>query len=242
MREDAQIVAPARNGHVAGAASVFGSLLEHRFSCRGFRPDTVPRPVIERMLDLARRAPSWCNTQPWRVIVTAGAGTEAFRRGLRDYAASHPAAPDLPFPERYEGVALERRRECAWQLYECVGVRKGDREASAKQAARNFELFGAPHVALITTDTLLGTYGAVDCGLFVGAFLLAAQSLGVATIPQAAIAACAPFVREHFELGADRSVLCGISFGYADHDHPANGFRTSRAPVSDVVTWEDQVR
>lgn len=230
------------DGRATSAASALAGLLADRFSCRGFRPDPLPRPVIEQMLELARRAPSWCNTQPWRVIVTDGAGTEAFRRGLSDYAATHPPTPDLPFPERYEGVSLERRRECAWQLYECVGVRRGDREGSARQAARNFELFGAPHVAVVTTETLLGTYGAVDCGVFVGAFLLAAQSLGVATIPQAAIAAAAPFVREHFRLGPDRSVLCGISFGYADHDHPANGFRTGRAPVSDFVTWEDQTR
>jgi nitroreductase len=219
------------------AADVLSGVLAQRFSCRGFRPDPVPRPTIEQILTMAQHSPSWCNTQPWRVIVTEGAGTEAVRRGLSRYAAAHPPTPDLPFPERYEGVALERRRECAWQLYACVGVARGDREASARQAAENFELFGAPHLAVVTTERALGVYGAVDCGVYVATFLMAAQSLGVATVPQAAIAACAPFVREHFALDPDRQVLCGISFGYADDAHPANGFRTTRAALADTVTW-----
>jgi nitroreductase len=213
------------------------TLLEARYSCRGFRPDPVPQETIERLLDLAQHAPSWCNTQPWRVIVTKGASTEQARRGLSDWAARNAPAPDIDFPERYEAVSLERRRECAWQLYDCVGVAKGDREASARQAAENFRLFGAPHLAVITTERALGTYGAVGCGVYVGNFLLAAQSLGIATIAQAAIAACAPFVRKHFGLGPDRLVLCGISFGYADAEHPANGFRTARAELADVVSW-----
>ncbi len=96
----------------------------------------------------------------------------------------------------------------------------------------------APHVAIVTTDRSLGVYGAVDCGLFVQSFLLAAASRGgVATIPQAAIASQAPLVREHLNLSDDRLVLLGISFGYADEAHPANGYRTPRQGISDVVTW-----
>lgn len=212
-------------------------ILAGRHSCRGFQPDPVPREQIEAVLDLARQAPSWCNTQPWGVIVTSGTETEEVRQGLMSWSAANPPAPDIDFPDRYEGVAHARRRECAWQLYECVGVEWGDREGSARQTAKNFELFGAPHLAIITTDRALGTYGAIDCGLYVAHFLLAAQSRGIATIPQAAIAACAPYIRERFALPQDRQVLCGISFGYEDHEHPANGFRTTRAPLEEMITW-----
>jgi nitroreductase len=95
------------------------------------------------------------------------------------------------------------------------------------------------HLAIITTDRALGTYGAVDCGVYIAHFLLAAQTLGIATIPQAAIAACSPYIREHLALPEDRQVLCGISFGYEAHQHPANGFRTTRAPLEEMVTWAD---
>ncbi len=138
--------------------------------------------------------------------------------------ARHKAGPDLepdfPMPERYSGVYLERRRASGWQLYEAVGIARGDRESPARQMLKNFELFGAPHTAIITTDAEQGVYGAVDSGLYVGTFLLAAQSLGLGAVPQAALATYAPLVREHFSIPKDRLVLLGISFGYPDLSHP----------------------
>jgi nitroreductase len=92
-------------------------------------------------------------------------------------------------------------------------------------------------VAIITTDEALGTYGAVDCGAYVSTFLLAAQSLGVASIPQAALASHSKFVRDYFAIGEDRLVVCGISFGYEDRSHKANGFRTDRASLGEAVRW-----
>ena len=213
------------------------TILAERHSCRAFLTDPVAREQIEALLQLARRSPSWCNTQPWRLIVTTGAATDNLRAGLIDWAQTHPPAPDLDFPAKYEGAAQTRRRECAWQLYEAVGITPGDRDGSARQTARNFELFGAPHLAIITTQSTLGIYGAVDCGVYIAHFLLAAQSLGIAAIPQAAIASCAPYLRQRYALPDDQQIVCGISFGYEDDQHPANAFRTSRADPSDTVTW-----
>ena len=70
-------------------------------------------------------------------------------------------------------------------------------------------------------------------------FLLAAQSLGLAAIPQAAVAAYSPWLRDYFGLPENRLVVCGISFGHADRAHPANGFQTNRAPISDAVDWRE---
>ena len=104
---------------------------------------------------------------------------------------------------------------------------------------RNYALFDAPHVAIIHSPDELGPYGAIDSGGFVTAFTLAATALGVATIPQAAIAAYAPQVRDHLGIADDRLVLCAISFGFADTDHPANGFRTERATPNDIIAWKE---
>jgi nitroreductase len=221
----------------AGAVDVLGTLLAQRYSCRGFLPQPVPRSTIERILQLAQRTASWCNAQPWQVIVTSGAATDRFRDAIYQHAISNKADADIPFPREYRGVYLARRRECGFQLYDSVGIKRGDREASARQGLENFRLFGAPHVAIITSDEALGVYGAVDCGAYVSNFALAARSLGVATIAQAALASQSKFVRSHFGLGDDRLVVCGISFGYEDTAHPANAFRTRRAELSEAVTW-----
>ena len=116
---------------------------------------------------------------------------------------------------------------------------RGDKMAYAKQALENYNFFGAPHVAIIHTDEPLGIYGAVDCGAYVGNFMLAAQALGLGTIPQAALARHSGLIRRHFKLADDRKVVCGISFGFADHAHKVNSYRTSRASVADTVTFVD---
>ncbi|WP_083680009.1 MULTISPECIES: nitroreductase [unclassified Pseudonocardia] len=212
-------------------------LLDGRRSCRAYLAEPLERATIEAVLDLARRTPSWCNTQPWQVMVTEGEGTDRFRGALLDHLAGQSMAPDFPFPERYEGEFDKRRKECAWQLYDAVGIEYGDRRASAAQTVKNFEFFGAPHVAIVTTEAALGTYGAVDCGLYVQSFLLAAESLGLGAIPQAALAAYSPFIRSHFGLPESRHVVCGISFGRPDVDAAANAFRTRRREVDDTVSW-----
>jgi nitroreductase len=219
---------------------VMARLLAARFSCRAFRPTAVPHAVIERILAVAQLTPSWCNSQAWRAAVTEGAGTERFRAALYAHASGQPpgspAQYDFAGPE-YSGIYQERRREVGWQLYASVGVARGDRVGAGRQALENFRLFGAPHVAIISTDRDLGVYGAIDCGAYVSSFVLIAQSLGVATIPQAALAHYSPFVRQYFGLAEDRLVVCGISFGYPDLDHPANRFRTRRADLEQVVSW-----
>ena len=170
------------------------SLLDSRISCRAYEDRQVPRDVINEILRLAQKTPSWCNTQPWQVAITEGEGTEKFRAGIGAYVMANPQESDFEFPREYQGVYKSRRFDCAMALYSSVGIEHGDRAGSGAQTMKNFELFGAPHVAIITTDEALGTYGAVDCGLYVNSFLLAAQSLGVATIPQAALAGCSKFI------------------------------------------------
>ena len=218
-------------------ADGLATLLAGRHSCRGFLPQVVPQKTIARFLEMAQRTPSWCNSQPWQVIVTSGAATERFRAGLMQHAAAHAPSHDIAFPREYRGIYLERRRTCGWQLYESVGIARGDREASARQGMENYRLFGAPHVAIVTTDEAQGSYGAIDCGAYVNNFMLAACSLGVACIAMAAIGGQAGFVREHFRVAPDRLVVCGIAFGFEDKNHPANKYRTSRASLKEAVEW-----
>ena len=212
-------------------------LLSTRFSCRAFTSQSVPRGQIEHIVNVAKKAPSWCNAQPWQVTVTESDATDRFRKALMAEVNAGSPKLDLSGPEDYPGVYGERRRTVGWQLYDAVGVQKGDRAGSAEQMMRNFALFDAPHVAILTSPKALGPYGAMDSGGFVLAFTLAARALGIDTIPQAAVANYAGFVRDYFGIGDDRIMLCAISFGYGDPDHPANSFRTERAGLADIVTW-----
>jgi nitroreductase len=232
--------APLDRNYNPKYSEVLGDLLQERYSCRGFLPYRVPRTTIETILRIAQRTASWCNSQPWQITIASGEALLRLREQLFEHVRSNRSQPDFPWPSGYHGVYRERRRECGLQLYQSVGIAAGDRQAGELQRLENFRFFGAPHVAIISTDRELGTYGAVDCGAYVANFALAAHSVGIASIAQAALAAYPDFWREHLKLGDDRLIVCGISFGYEDPDHPANRFQTSRADISQVVNWVDR--
>ncbi len=120
-----------------GELDGFETLLKRRYSCRGFLPKPVPRAAIERLLEVAQRTPSWCNAQPWQAHIASGAATERFRAALMAHGPNNKAEPEYDFPREYRGIYLERRRECGFQLYDAVGIAKGDRAASAKQGMEN---------------------------------------------------------------------------------------------------------
>lgn len=224
----------------SAAAQVLDSLLAQRHSCRAFLDKPVERATIESVLRTAQRAASWCNSQPWQVSVTSGDATERLRAKLIAAArAGEGGDTDFPFPLEYRGVYLERRRECGFQLYNAVGVERGDREGYARQTLENFRLFGAPHVAILTSDPGLGVYGAVDVGGYVQVVLLAMQAHGLGAIPQAALAHHSDLIKQELGIPKERLMVCGVSFGYEDAAHPANSYRTSRAPVEQAIQFVD---
>ena len=221
-----------------GEAAALDKLLAERHSCRAFLPKPVDVEVQKRFLTTAQRTSSWCNSQAWQVTIASGAAVERFREAMWNAARSgSDKGSDFPFPGKYTGDYLARRRECGFQLYQAVGVERGDKDAGNRQALENFRLFGAPHVAILTSDPGLGVYGAVDVGGYVQVLLLAMQAHGVAAIPQAALASQSALAKSLLGIDPARQVVCGISFGYEDTVHPANSYRTRRADLGDVVTW-----
>ena len=219
-------------------AAVLDELLRQRFSCRAYRPDPVPRPVIEAALATALRTPSWCNTQPWEVAVLSGARLHALTQDLyQAVAGGVPAAPQYPFPESYVGEYRERRKVCGVQLYQALGIGREDRERAREQSLENYRCFGAPHLALVSGDASLGFYGGVDCGLFLMSFLTALRSHGVDSIAQAALASHPDVVRRHVTFGPERRLLFGVAFGYGDLAHPVNAYRTARVGLADAVRF-----
>lgn len=210
-------------------AEVLHRLMRARFSCRGFLPDPLDEATIRGILDTARLTASWNNVQPWEVIVTGPGTTARLAAALVEAArAGAEAGSDLPYPREYRGVYAERRRACGYGLYEALSIRREDREAREGHRLNNFSFFGAPHVALVTMPEEFGPYGALDIGGFVTAFMLAARARGVDTLAQAALAQHAAVIRRMFDIPPERLFVCGIAFGRADPDHPANRFRTAR--------------
>lgn len=221
---------------ISPAPPSFAEVATNRHSCRAFLPEPLSPPQIQELFELAQRAPSDCNTQAWTTYLAQGALLERLRRALvKRVKAAAPQSYDLDPITSYEGVLLERRRACGWGLYEAVGITKGDRDASRAQALKNFELFGAPHMAVITVDAALGERGSVDAGIYLGYLLLAAEALGIGAVPQAAITHHAALLHEILDIPEHHRIVNVVAFGRKDAMHPANLFRTSRASLEEAV-------
>ncbi|MGQ0711754.1 MAG: nitroreductase [Rhodoferax sp.] len=220
--------------------------LTTRHAVRAFTPRAVERTLVQTLLELACRAPSGTNTQPWKVYVLQGAA----REGLCDkVCAAHDALRDDPalaaqyqeaydyYPPQWVSPYLERRRENGWGLYGVLGIGKGDRDRMHQQHQRNFRFFDAPVGFMFTVDTVLGRGSLLDYGTFLQSIMVAARARGLDTCPQAAWNAFASIILPHIGAGPREMLVCGMALGYADPDAVVNTFATPRELVSSFTHW-----
>lgn len=222
----------------APAMSVEDAIVGRR-SIRAFRPDPVPRQVLERILVTAGRAPSGSNIQPWKVYVVQGARKAELERDMLAAFDSGDFGSDeyQYYPNPWREPFLSRRRSTGWALYSLLGITRDNKEAMARQLRRNYLFFGAP-VGLIFTigrDLPVGSW--LDYGMFIQSVMLAARGLGLETCPQQAFAAYHTVLRSMLGLSDEEMVVCGMSVGYADWDAPVNALVTDREPIESFVTF-----
>ena len=203
-----------------------------RKSVRAFLPGPVCRALIEEMLELASRAPSGGNLQPWRVDVLSGEPLAGLKAEAQSALSSARAEMEIvvypsPLPEPYRTL----RRASGEALYAAVGIPREDRAARLAQFARNFEAFGAPVLLLFSIDRIFDRPQWAHLGMFAQNLMLLAEERGLATCPQEAWAAVHDVVARHIELPGERVLYCGMALGYPDPQAPINSLRTERAPV-----------
>jgi nitroreductase len=210
---------------------------QQRASRRAFRPEPIARELLHRLFASGQRAPSWCNVQPWRVAVTEPPRTAAVSAAL--VAAARSALPhaELPFPLDYPPPYKQHRVACGVALYQAMGIARDDQAGRYAAWLRNYELFDAPHVAVIACDRRLGPYAYVDVGVWLGYLLTAAAALGIDTCPMASVAAYPDVLRAHLPIAETDTILFGIALGRADEPAPANRCRTTREPVEANITF-----
>ncbi len=208
-----------------------------RRSIRAFRPEPIPRETLDRIFAAAQRAPSWCNVQPWRVVVTEPPATGALAKALLDGARGGLPHPEIAFPLEYPSPYKEERIKCGAALYTAMGIARDDKAGRYDAWLRNYALFDAPHVAVVSCDRRLGPYPFVDVGVWLGYVLSAAAILGVDTCPMASIAAYPEVLRARLPIGETETILFGLVLGHADEAAPANATRTTRQPPATNVTF-----
>jgi nitroreductase len=231
--------------HSPSAAAVDAAITS-RMSTRAFTDQPVDRAVIEHLLQVATRAPSGTNCQPWRVYVLQGASKAQL---VEQVCAAHDAIRANPalvaeyveeydyYPQKWISPYIDRRRENGWGLYGLLGIGKADKDKMHAQHQRNFRFFDAPVGLMFTVDRVMGRGSLLDYGAFLQNIMVAARGHGLHTCPQAAWNGFAKIILPHIGAGPDEMLVCGMALGYADESAVVNGFHTPRVPAQDFTTW-----
>ena len=207
-----------------------------RQSIRAFLPSPVDRGTIEEILEVAARAPSGTNTQPWKVIVLTGAARErlsaAILRVYDDAEMRRQHSEEYAYyPTQWIEPYLGRRRKIGWDLYGLLGIGRTEKEKMHAQHGRNYAFFDAPVGLIFTIDRIMEQGSWLDYGMFLQNIMIGARARGLDTCPQAAFTPFHKVIREVLDLAPNEMVVCGMSLGYADMSKVENTLETHREPV-----------
>ena len=210
-----------------------------RRSIRKFRPDPIPRTVLEELLETARWAPSWGNTQPWEIHLITGKPLEAFREAnVAAMAASEPLRTDVPMPETWPEKLKARYMGVGKSVVTSLGLTREDREGRRRHQLNMAALFGAPCLLVVTVPRdIVVEYAMLDVGLFLQTLALAAHDRGMGTCIMAGSVHYADLLRRHGRIPEERRIIMGAALGYPETEAPVNRFERRRAAVEDFVTW-----
>ena len=220
------------------------SAVQSRHSIRAFLPRPVAPELINEILQLASRAPSGTNLQPWRVHVVTG---DARQRLVDSVCAAFDGQVGKPrdenpfvaeydyYPKEFFGDYLARRRKVGFDLYALLGIGKGDQARMAAQHRRNFEFFDAPVGLIFSIDRRLGKGSWLDYGMFLQNVMLLARARGLDTCPQAAWIDYHSIIEPQLGFAAEEQIVCGMALGYADPDAVENTLVTERAGLDTIV-------
>lgn len=209
--------------------------VNRRKTIRAFLSDLVEDSTIAELLEVAARAPSGGNVQPWRVYVLNGDSMVRFRDHIAD---KRPGKPEYPvYPDSLWEPYRTNRFELGELMYEKLGIPREDRPARLAQLAKNYDFFGAPAAVFCFIDRGMGAAQWSDLGMFLQTFMLAAQEAGLDTCPQEAWAPWAETVQDFVGAPEDEMLFCGVAIGRADWDAPVNSLESPRMPLDQWVRW-----
>ena len=234
------MLAPDKENLPLDEAVIVDEAIVSRRSVRAFLPDTIPRATVREILEVASRAPSGTNMQPWRTYVVEGETKQRISQAILDSGirAEKVTWDEFKYyPDQFFEPYLSRRRKVGFDLYGHLGIARREVERMREQHDRNFVFFGAPVGMIFTIDRRLNQGSWIDYGMFLQNIMVAARGRGLHTCPQAAFAPYHRQIRPILGIGDEEVVICGIALGYEDASKPENDLRTERAPVDDWTTF-----
>lgn len=208
-----------------------------RYSCRSFLETPVDTDIVASLVETAQRAPSWGNTQPWRVWVAGGDTAISIRQSLVSQLESgREPCPEISMSQNFPEALQARYKDVGRALFAVLGINRDDAEKRKAHAVNNYNAFGAPALVYLTVPEGQTSYPLMDIGAFVSTFCLAATNRGLATCIQANLVRYPDIVRSCLPIPSEEKIVVGIALGYANDTAKANSFRSAREPVQNILT------
>jgi len=213
-----------------------------RRSIRAFLPTPVAREDVEAILQVAARAPSGTNTQPWKAYVLTGAAKQRLcERIVATYKDPEQNSQHTEeyayYPREWKSPYIDRRRKVGWDLYALLGLTRENKAGMAAQHARNFTFFDAPVGMIFTIDRIMEQGSWLDYGMFLQNIMVAARGRGLDTCPQAAFTQFHRLIAEELDLPENEMVVCGMALGVADTSKVENSLISEREPLANFVKF-----
>ena len=218
----------------------YSQVVDSRHSCRGFSDTPVTRQEVAEIAALAAKAPSWGNTQPWKLYAVGGEKAKEVRRRLVEaMRAERPQDPDITMPMGFEEGMSARYKDLGRNLFKVLGIGREDAAKRSAHYANNFGAFGAPCLLFVTVPKGQTSYAVFDAGAFAHGLCLAAASRGLGTVILAALARFPEEVRAVAPIPAGEDLVIGVALGHPDPQALANRFRSARRPLEEMLETFD---
>ena len=211
-----------------------------RKSIRGYKPDPVPRQVLEEIVRISTRAPSALNTQPWEIVIVTGEPLAKIQQANAEaLAAGKMPQSDFTIEGKpFEGVYKERQRELGFELYRLLGIARDDRQKRTEWTMKGFRIFDAPAAIFLAADASLEpalTYS--DIGGLAQTLCLVALDYGLGTCINNQGIVYPDVIRQATGLPDSMRMYLCIAVGYPDWTHPANKLESSREVLEKNTYW-----
>ncbi|MBI5571599.1 MAG: nitroreductase [Desulfomonile tiedjei] len=213
--------------------------VHERRSIRAFLPEQVDRDKLVRMVEVARWAPSWGNTQPWEIVIADGEkAAELTRRLVEEGKKGAFPRTDIEIPLVFPDTHKKRYMELGRDLLTCIGIARDDKDGRLQHYLNMYGFFGAPAVVYFFIDRELSVpYACLDIGSIGTTLCYAAVQEGLGTIYLAASMHFPDIVREVLDVPEEKKLVIGIAVGVPHPDEPASLFRSTREPVERILRF-----
>lgn len=211
-----------------------------RKSVRAYRPDPIKKEVVKEILEIAIRAPSGTNTQPWEFFVLAGEVLDKVKQANVEHLRSGtPPNPEISFAISNPDTVYQKRRvKLTKQLFQLMEIPRDDTGKRMQWLERGFRFFDAPVAIIISVDRLLSEEGPLmDIGAVMQTICLTALNYGLGTCIEYQGVMYPEVLRQYACIPESKRVLAAIAVGFPDWDFPANKVESTRELVDNITSW-----